>query len=134
MHPTPQGVVLAPVSPAVAALLHELQAQIIREADEACAPSGAITLSEATGERKVKHRVGYAGCSQYVEVESKGFHNSVGHAHVPKAGREEYWKGAAIWNGTEHRTDSHGNTWWRYYPDMVTDDFGSLVPVEGGAA
>lgn len=39
----------------------------------------------------------------------------------------------AWWHVHESRVDGHGTTWQREAQIMVTDDFGTLVSVEGGA-
>lgn len=36
------------------------------------------------------------------------------------------------WVGSEERTDSRGVEWLRSLPAMVMDNFGDLVPVDGG--
>lgn len=38
------------------------------------------------------------------------------------------------WYGQEYRTDEQGRVWHRSLGDHVVDDFGTLVPVTGGAA
>lgn len=39
-----------------------------------------------------------------------------------------------IWFGSEERKDDLGRRWTHWLPDHVVDDFGTLVPVTGGAA
>ena len=49
--------------------------------------------------------------------------------HVPTDPRN-----VGIWYGTEDRTAADGRKWTHWMPDHVVDDFGTLVPVTGGAA
>ncbi|KQM79839.1 hypothetical protein [Xylophilus sp. Leaf220] len=44
------------------------------------------------------------------------------------------FKNPAHWYGSESRTDQSGRAWERQIGTLVIDNFGDLVPAEGGAA
>jgi hypothetical protein len=120
------GVVMAPVSPAVARLLHQLQAETIKASD-VVAP-GCVILASASPPLR---------CTD--NSESGGYRRVVGEA----AGRcvrlqTEYlgdpahpWSRPGVWYGCDARVDSEGVEWERRIDNHVVDDFGQLVPIGG---
>lgn len=62
------------------------------------------------------------------QVEAPGFDATVYFRRAPESHRRlpgRYW-------GSMSMTDQMGREWSRSLPEMVIDDFGSLVPVDGG--
>lgn len=128
---------MAPVSPAVAKLLHQLQAQIIREADaarqfEAIAAPEWICLPATVKYTHSEHREGPNGHRVLVVRDAEG--NQL-RLQTPTCCDPNYRDlRPGIWYGSERRVDTNGEIWQsntvRYF---TTDDFGQLVPV-GGAS
>lgn len=128
--PTPeQGLVFAPVSPAVAKLLHQLQAQIIREAQERSRTlDGEISLPAVSGWRlfddDVDHLTWYAD-------------NHSNTRAIRRRVKPVQWGPDTSWHPSWYtvyvrRVDTEGRSWEHYAGDHVTDDFGTLVRVPRG--
>ncbi len=125
------SLVMAPVSPAVANLLHKLQAEIIKEAAERTVPPGAAillpspkftaqTYAERGGYRTVQCNAGYDN-QIYLQT-----------AFVADPAYSE-WLRPGVWYGHEARTDDTGRRWQATLEHTyVCDEFGQLVPVGGG--
>lgn len=121
------------LSPTVARLLHQLQAQIIREADDAAHlnwqpwPAGTIVLQpiEAADSRVIESD-GYGG-DQYLRVSSANGDVVMYRDHLPRTGLLKWHP--AHWWGSEGRLGPDGRDWRTVLPRHVMDDFGALVPV-----
>jgi len=129
--PTTGTLVLAPVSPAVAKLLHQLQTQLIKEADEhqaiAADPMGALQSPV----RRFDH-------ADRIEYQGSNGKDTWRRRRVCPQG----WGGAdgvpwhpSHWLIDSDRIDSAGRR-WHLGSDLiltphVMDDFGTLVPVDG---
>lgn len=62
---------------------------------------------------------------------TEGYTHSV---HLQRQAVPQDPKQMGIWFGREERKDAQGRRWTYWLPDHVVDDFGTLVPVTGGAA
>ncbi len=123
-----QGVVMAPVSPAVAELLHQLQAQIIKEAQDRPVPPGAIILQprgKPTRQENHEHGRGYR------QVVCNAKDGSAIRLQTPFIADPKYsFQRPGVWYGSEDRVDEIGRRWSSTTArDYVMDDFGELVPV-----
>lgn len=78
-------------------------------------------------EGKVRVLWFYMGEDLDFRVEAPGFEATIYYRREQKDSRlpGRYW-------GSQSRTDQWGREWSTRLPEMVTDDFGSLVPVDGG--
>lgn len=124
------GVVMAPVSPAVAKLLHQLQGQIIKEADTRPVPTGAaIVAPRAKLTRMTYHEHGRG----YRQVSCYADNGDSLRLQTPLVGDPDHaWERPGIWYGSERRHDDAGRGWESTMPShYVTDNFGELVPVGG---
>jgi hypothetical protein len=130
--------VLTPVSPALAQLLHQVQEQIIREADKARAPADADpVLSPIPSDCRV--RFTSIGNDQALEVHSRDYfdgENAGAPTYSCTLYRDHFveemnrdWLSPHYWRGSENRRDQHGQVWTRTLGLLVTDDFGNLVRV-----
>jgi len=119
---------LAPMSPAVAKIWHQLQAAMLKETHGLdVVPTGAIVLSPLSiGFEFRSHHDGSAivlsigdgrdnvdAFTKYVEMPN---------------GWENFWN-PAHWHLTMARTDKQGRRWSTSEGAYVMDDFGDLVPV-----
>lgn len=73
----------------------------------------------------------YYGNNVLLSGHTEGYTHSV---HLQRQAVPENPKNMGIWFGSEERKDANGSRWTRWLPDHVVDDFGTLVPVTGGAA
>lgn len=125
-----QCVVMAPVSPAMAKLLHQLQAQIIKERDQAAEdarPAGTIVLAPVEAGTWKTVEFGCTNGDQAMRVRSDTGAVTMYRDHLPD-GDGRVWHPARWW-GSEQRDDAQGRRWSYSLPRMVMDDFGTLVPV-----
>lgn len=124
------ALVMAPVSPAVAKLLHQLQAQMIKEAEAAEVPPGAAILPRAKFTKQE-----YLDLDGHRLVTCTAADGAELRLQTPFVTDPKYqWQRPGVWYGSEGRIDDTGRRWQRSLGrDYVTDNFGELVPV-GGAA
>lgn len=122
-----QEVCMAPVSREMGKLLHQLQAQIIREAADRADEDGAIVL--ANDPPKVgdytfndEDHVTYYGERSRFSMIRRRF--------IPEAwiGSDVPWH-PSHWRCEESRVDANGRRWNTEQRVCVTDDFGNLVEV-----
>lgn len=132
-HP-PASVTLAPVSPALAALIHQVQAEAVAAATPAPLPEGAIVVLPRPADVRVRnayHREsnGYRSLTAYF-ADGTELQLQTCCCTDP-----EYKSLAAgIWYGSHSLLDTAGREWTsRFRTQFVIDEFGTLVPV-GGAA
>ena len=109
-----------PVQRGRVAVLSEAEAKWLYEAVQRAEffvpPSGSVRVDWRyldDGSFQVSRRGGYAATIY--------FRRAPGEKHEHRG----FW-------GTEERVDERGVRWSRYLPHMVMDDFGSLVPMDGG--
>lgn len=120
------GVVMAPVSPAVAKLLHKLTAALINE-HPALPPSAIVPVPLG---KPLEQDASYneAGRHLYCTFE---------HGRVVFNNWNRSDVGGNLspfhWYGREYRRDEAGRGWDSYLGAHVLDDFGYLVPVDGAA-
>lgn len=127
------AVVLAPVSPAVAALLHQLEAEAIERLEALPAPGSIVITPEPPARAKRWHHHENSGCRE-VRGQTADFTYKIAlrsffgegawvHelGHEPRFGR---------WSGEERRIDTSGRMWEAYVGYHVIDNFGDLVPVQ----
>lgn len=126
-----QGVVMAPVSPAVAKLLHQLQAQIINEAQDRPVSPGAIILQPRGKLTSQNHYERGKGYRQVCCIADNGDSVILQTPFFVSAEDAPYFR-PGTWYGSERRCDEDGRSWSAALPcDYVMDDFGELVPVGG---
>lgn len=120
-----QEVVMAPVSAGLAKLLHQVQAQIIRDAEERghTARTEGTLLLPAPAHCRCEADVG-----RYRHFR---LHDTTGYELRLQSEVGPQSDGApprvGIWYGSERRVDEHGQKWERYLGRHVVDDFGFLV-------
>ncbi|MGE0329711.1 MAG: hypothetical protein AB7P37_03350 [Ramlibacter sp.] len=130
-HTPPTSVTLAPLSPALAALIHQVQAEAVAAATPAPLAEGAIVLpalQSAPWTYRESSKTTWLECfvgEDHAEMFVKLGVNDNGWA-------VELWH-PAYWYQHLVRTDDQGRRWRAEGPAHVMDDFGFLVPV-GGAA
>lgn len=107
------AVTMVPVTPALAALLHQLQ-QEIAEAQHTPEP-GSIVLAPAGPLRATRN-----DDANYVSAYADDWLTRV----YLVRGRTN----GGVWTGEESRRDDQGRTWERRIK-AITDDFGNLVEV-----
>lgn len=126
------ALVMAPVSPALADLLHQVQAQIIREAQERTDDGKSIVVLERAPVRP-------AASSQWGDTVTleDGRGGSAFWARrrfCPESWLPDrltsgvFWH-PSHWRCSERRMDSRGRRWELEDAVYVVDDFGDLVPV-----
>jgi hypothetical protein len=120
---------MAPVSREMAKLLHQVQAQIIREAGDRADESGAIVL--ASGALRIgsySYRDG-----DFVRLHGEGGRvvSMIRRRFIPPSWIESHvpWH-PSHWRCEETRVDQHGRRWNSQQAVCVTDDFGNLVEVQ----
>lgn len=107
-----------PINPTIAALLHQLQAEVI----EAAVAQAAIGLRHAI------HLEGGASAGRHTEWWNNlqcVVHDAQGR-EISYIQRSIDWR---FWTGQEGAYDAAGHKWERQFARMATDDFGTLVEV-----
>lgn len=124
------AIVLAPVSARLAGLLHELQAQVLKDIqagnDGRAVPPGAIVLQPRSK------------CRKYVYTDSAGVRSVTCHFEKGeivslacyRAVQAEHSLHPGCWYGDETLCDEQGRTWRHYTGAHVINDFGDLVPAK----
>lgn len=127
------------LSPAITQRLHELQQEILREAETALAREVSAPVLRPP-QQDVEVRFCSIGGDLALEVHSRDyFEDRPGPAeyeltlyrlHVVD---EEHrgWQEPHTWYGSEARRDQFGHQWQRRLKRLVMDDFGTLVPTGG---
>lgn len=127
------NLVMAPVSPAVAKLLHKLQAQFIAENPVSAIPPGAAIVLPHSG--PVNADIHYNERGGYRSITGYSYDGRSQRLQTPLCFDPAHpWDRPGVWYGSETRLDTEGRTWTSSLPARyVCDDFGQLVPI-GGAA
>lgn len=110
----------APVPRGKQLLVSESQALALLAVEKA-----GVLLQREEGKARVHWY--YMGDDLDFHVEAPGFEATIYYRRQQKDFRlpGRYW-------GSQSLTDQWGREWSTRLPEMVTDDFGSLVPVDGG--
>ena len=124
----PARTVLTPTSPAVAKLLHALQAEMLEETHGLnVVPAGAIVLPALT--------TGFAHFENEGNTTSLAIGRHPNHTDMytvrhsrPKDWLPEWWH-PARWSLHSTRTDTSGRRWASFCGTYVMNDFGDLVEV-----
>lgn len=111
---TTEKTVLAPVSATVAKLLHKLQGELLKAAPEV---QGRIVLEKPNEVTIDADRHMLA-----TFISGPGYSLNMYATHG-----DRNWP---YWWGVETITDAAGREWSRFLKNYITDDFGTLVPVE----
>ncbi|NQW81080.1 MAG: hypothetical protein HQ445_07885 [Polaromonas sp.] len=124
----PTALTLAPMSAAVAAIWHQLQAEMLKENHGlATVPAGAIVLASPTTDCPARFHHG----NDYTMLTVGSCGNE--DTYIKRHSRPASWSATmwhpAHWRHSMYRLDAQGRPWSAYGEPHVIDDFGSLVPV-----
>lgn len=124
-----QDIVMAPVSRPMAALLHQLQAQIIREAGDRAGEDGSVVLRP--GALRINSYSYHDADYVRLHGENDRILSMIRRRFCPDSWRQSGvpWH-PSHWRCEETRTDAADRRWVTEQVICVTDDFGSLVEVQ----
>lgn len=119
---------LAPMSGAVAAIWHQLQAEILKEMPSPVARlEGSVVLQPMTG-GKTEFRSAYQESAVCMEIEGPAFSMNLYRTYITDSDGRFHYPGK--WWGMQTRKDQHGAWWSKRTEIFVCDDFGNLVEVQ----
>ena len=122
------AITLAPMSPAVAKLWHQLQAAMLQETHGLdVVPAGAIVLPPLPKTRKVNFGTGYSGSIILTIGDGDNSDTFTKYWTMPP-GWDRFWD-PAHWRLNMSRSGPDGRHWSAAGGAYVMDDFGDLVEV-----
>lgn len=98
---------------------------------EYAGPLGGIRLPEPAG---VRWRFSSIDGDPAIRASSKNYRSVVYFERCSRVDEFGNPHRGGVWWGDECRKDQSGVEWTRYFADLVTDDYGSLVSSDTGAA
>lgn len=119
---------LAPMSPAVAKIWHQLQAAMLKETHGLdVVPAGAIVLPPLPQDRRVSFESGYSDSTILTIGDGDNSDTFTKYWTMPPSW-DRFWN-QAHWRSNFHRTGPDGLSWSASGGAYVVDDFGDLVEV-----
>lgn len=124
-----QGLAMAPVSPAIAQLLHTLHAQLEREASERIPSPDCLVLRPRAAFESAEWYSVRGGGQKLIVRHADNTSDRYWREHVGDPQYPRFWAHGVYW-GSQERKDEFGRYWEGARQWYVTDDFGSLVETQ----